>query len=48
MPRLNYGTLLENIVVLESTRMCLDRCSGNGPIGFATAFALYIKQVVTA
>lgn len=40
MPRLNYGTLLENIVVLETTRLGLDRSSADVPIGFATAFAM--------
>ena len=40
MPRLNYGTLLENIVVLESTRICLDQSSGDDPVAFASAFAM--------
>jgi hypothetical protein len=40
MPRLNYGTLLENIVVLESTRICLDRTSADEPLAFASAFAM--------
>jgi hypothetical protein len=40
MPRLNYGTLLENIVVLESTRMCLDQSSADELLAFASAFAM--------
>ena len=40
MPRLNRGTLLENIVVIESTRMCLDRSTTGQPLGFASAFAM--------
>jgi len=40
MPRLNYGTLLENIVVLESTRLCLGRVTSDAPLGFATSFAM--------
>lgn len=40
MPRLNYGTLLENIVVLESTRLCLERVTSDAPLGFPTSFAM--------
>jgi len=40
MPRLNYGTLLENIVVLESARLCLESLEGDGALAFATAFAM--------
>ena len=40
MPRLNYGTLLENIVVLESARICLDGLTVESPLGFASAFAM--------
>jgi hypothetical protein len=40
MPRLNYGTLLENIVVTESTRICLDQSSVDEPVAFASAFAM--------
>lgn len=40
MPRLNYGTLLENIVVLESTRLCLEHMVTEDALGFATSFAM--------
>jgi len=40
MPRLNYGTLLENIVVLEATRLCLDQIGGEDRLAFASAFAM--------
>jgi hypothetical protein len=40
MPRLNYGTLLENIVVLESTRLCLEQLDPGDALGFATSFAM--------
>ena len=40
MPRLNYGTLLENIVVLESTRLCLEHLGADGAVAFASAFAM--------
>ncbi len=40
MPRLNYGTLVENIVVLEATRICLEHLSADGRLDFATAFAM--------
>lgn len=39
-PRLNYGTLLENIVVLETTRICLDRLPPDDSLAFASAFAM--------
>jgi hypothetical protein len=40
MPRLNYGTLLENIVVLESTRYLLETVPNDGDLAFATSFAM--------
>ena len=41
MPRLNYGTLLENLVVLECVRMCLEHVTPVGPpLGFVTSFAM--------
>ena len=40
MPRLNYGTLLENIVVLESMHIGLAGLRPDAPIDFATAFAM--------
>ena len=40
MPRLNYGTLLENIVVLESTRLGLEHTAAEDALGFATSFAM--------
>lgn len=40
MPRLNYGTLLENIVVLESTRLCLEQLDQRDALGFAASFAM--------
>lgn len=40
MPRLNYGTLLENIVVFEATRACLCRLGDEDSLAFATAFAM--------
>jgi hypothetical protein len=40
MPRLNYGTLLENIVVLEATRLCLDQIDSEERLAFASAFAM--------
>jgi hypothetical protein len=40
VPRLNYGTLLENIVVLESTRLCLAHMDADMSLGFATSFAM--------
>ena len=40
MPRLNYGTLLENIVVLETTQICLDRSTPDDSLAFASAFAM--------
>jgi hypothetical protein len=40
MPRLNYGTLLENIVILESTRFGLEHLASEDALGFATSFAM--------
>jgi len=40
MPRLNYGTLLENIVVLEATRLSLDQIGGEDRLALASAFAM--------
>src|SRR4051794_1163651 len=40
MPRLNYGTLLENIVILESTSVCLDAVIPDQSLGFASTFAM--------
>jgi hypothetical protein len=40
MPRVNSGTLLENIVVLEATRLYLDTSSEGEPLAFASAFAM--------
>lgn len=40
MPRLNYGTLLENLVVLEASRLCLGRTEGEQCLAFASAFAM--------
>jgi hypothetical protein len=40
MPRLNYGTLLENIVVLECTRLCLGNMAGADSFAFASSFAM--------
>jgi hypothetical protein len=40
MPRLNYGTLLENIVVLETMRVGLERSHADAAVGLATAFAM--------
>ena|SRR5215210_1301073 len=40
MPRLNYGTLLENILVLECTRLCLDHLAGADSFAFASSFAM--------
>src|SRR5262249_2263658 len=40
MPRLNYGTLLENVVVLESSRLMFDLSPDGARVGFATAFAM--------
>ena len=40
MPRLNYGTLLENIVVVESTRIGFEHTATEDPRGFATSFAM--------
>ncbi|HET9217159.1 MAG TPA: hypothetical protein VFR18_09290, partial [Terriglobia bacterium] len=40
MPRLNYGTLLENIVVLEATRICHDDETPDQSLAFASAFAM--------
>lgn len=38
MPRLNYGTLLENAVVLETVRLCLEEAGDD--LAFATSFAM--------
>jgi hypothetical protein len=40
MPRLNYGTLLENIVVVESIRLGLEHTATEDVLGFATSFAM--------
>src|SRR5688572_2920262 len=40
MPRLNYGTLLENIVVLELTRYLLEELPVDSALAFATSFAM--------
>ena len=40
MPRSNYGTLLENIVTLETVRLSFDRSSSHETTAFASAFAL--------
>jgi hypothetical protein len=40
MPRLNYGTLLDNIIVLETTRLCFDRAEPDEATAFASAFAM--------
>lgn len=40
MPRLNYGTLLENIVVVELTHLGLERTATEDALGFATSFAM--------
>jgi hypothetical protein len=40
MPRLNYGTLLENVVTLEVVRLCFDRSAVDEVMGFATSFAM--------
>jgi hypothetical protein len=40
MPRLNYGTLLENIVVTESTRLGLEHTAAEDALGFSTSFAM--------
>ncbi len=40
MPRLNYGTLLENIVVVESTRLGLEHTGTEDALCFATSFAM--------
>jgi hypothetical protein len=40
MPRLNCGTLLENIVVVESTRLGLEHTATEDALGFATSFAM--------
>src|SRR5688572_2494983 len=40
MPRLNYGTLLENIVVLEASRACLSLLGEEDGLAFASSFAM--------
>jgi hypothetical protein len=40
MPRLNYGTLLENIVVVEANRLAFECLSEPEALGFATSFAM--------
>ncbi|MGO9118300.1 MAG: hypothetical protein ACLQPD_11920 [Desulfomonilaceae bacterium] len=40
MPRLNFGTLLENLVVLEVTRLCFDHSPQEDAIAFASSFAM--------
>ena len=40
MPRLNYGTLLENIVLLEVARYVLEELPEESALGFATSFAM--------
>lgn len=40
MPRLNYGTLLENIVLFEATRLCFDNSDPSTETAFATSFAM--------
>jgi hypothetical protein len=40
MPRLNYGTLLENLIVLEVTRFCFDHSEHEEAIAFASSFAM--------
>jgi hypothetical protein len=40
MPRLNYGTLLENVVSLEVARLGFDRSADDEALAFATAFAM--------
>lgn len=40
MPRLNYGTLLENVVTLEVARLGFDYSDRVGVLAFATAFAM--------
>ena len=40
MPRLNYGTLLENVVTLEVARLCFDLSAAGEAMAFATAFAM--------
>ena len=40
MPRLNHGTLLENIVVFESARLCFENLTDDNPLTFASAFAM--------
>lgn len=40
MPRLNAGTLLENIVVLEGARLAFDEAALEEGVAFATSFAM--------
>ncbi len=40
MPRLNYGTLLENLIVLEVTRLCFDHSAQAEATAFASSFAM--------
>jgi hypothetical protein len=40
MPRLNAGTLLENIVVLEGVRLAFDEVAPDQGVAFATSFAM--------
>jgi hypothetical protein len=40
MPRLNAGTLLENIVVLEGARLAFDELEPEQGVAFATSFAM--------
>ena len=40
MPRLNYGTLLENVVIVEVTRACLQRSAPGSALAFASSFSM--------
>ncbi|HZI11232.1 MAG TPA: hypothetical protein VE153_12675 [Myxococcus sp.] len=40
MPRLNYGTLLENLVVTEVARACLRATDSSSSVVFASSFAM--------
>lgn len=40
MPRLNYGTLLENIVVVEATRLCSEQSNPCETLAFASSFSM--------
>ncbi|MFH1118049.1 MAG: hypothetical protein V1792_29360 [Pseudomonadota bacterium] len=40
MPRLNYGTLLENLIVLEVMRLCFDHSAPEEATAFASSFAM--------